>query len=42
MEQPWNQKAEVFRTNVIRGPEKRIDRFVDFANFLVKSARHAR
>ena len=36
------QKAEVFRTSVIRGLEKRIGRIVEFAKFAVKSARRAR
>ena len=36
------RKAEVFRSRVIQGLEKRIARFVEFANSFVKSALGAR
>jgi hypothetical protein len=37
----WRQKAEVFRTNVANGLEKRIGRFAKLAEIPAKSARYA-
>jgi len=37
-----SQKAEVFRTSVIRGLENRSGRSAESTNFLLNFARHAR